>query len=299
MSTCGVNDTGPDTIVPQPSYYNASNPPEDNDGMFNECSPGAQVLFDVTFTMPYQRSAAAQQYEFDLGIYAGAGIVGRTRVILENPALSVADFYRDYDGSVCGSGTHVVWGNFSYNAICPSDGVGDFSQIRFCASTATTAEAGFQQEPSTAQDGANGCAPGEVLLGFATASTNPASSTPSMGTINTCPPSGSPGMGYSCAPAAATGATPAGAWAACNAVTASATCPTTVAPGWANGCAWAPQLGFNVGTILQASAAGADAGLASDQYLKIRMEFDPSTPGDVVAPFLYSWNLDIDCVPSE
>jgi hypothetical protein len=299
MSTCGVNDTGPDTIVPQPSYYNASDPPQDNDGMFNECSPGAQVLFNVTFTMPYQRSAAAQQYEFDLGIYAGAGIVGRTRVILENPALSVADFYRYYDGTVCGSGTHVVWGNFSYNAICPSDGVGDFSQIRFCASTATTAEAGFQQDPSTAQDGANGCAPGEVLLGFATASTNPASTTPSMGTINTCPPSGSPGMGYSCAPAAPTGATPAGAWAACDAVTSSAACPTTAAPGWANGCAWLPQLGFNVGTILQASAAGADAGLATDQYLKIRMEFDPSTPGDVVAPFLYSWNLDIDCVPSE
>jgi hypothetical protein len=73
VSTCGVNDTGPDTVVPQPSYYNASDPPQDNDGMFNECSPGAQVLFNVTFTMPYQRSAAAQQYEFDLGIYAGAG----------------------------------------------------------------------------------------------------------------------------------------------------------------------------------------------------------------------------------
>jgi hypothetical protein len=292
--TCGIGDTGPDTISPQPAYYNASAPPQDDDGMFNYCSPGSQVEFAVTFTMPFQRSAAAQQYEFDLGIYAGAGIIGRTRVILENPALAVSDFYRDYDGNlVCPGGTHVVWGNFSYNAICPSDGIGDYSQIRFCAATASTAEAGFPPLPSSATDGATGCAPGEVLLGFATANQNPATSTPSLGTVNTCPASGAGGMGYSCAPSVPTSATPASVWTACNAITSTATCTGTP------GCAWAPQLGFNVGTVLAAEGLANDAGTTQDPYLRIRMEFDPSTPGDVVAPFLYSWNLDVDCVPSE
>jgi hypothetical protein len=291
VSTCGINDTGPDTIVPLPSYYTAGSPPQDNDGMFNYCSPGSTVQFNVTFIMPFQRSQNAQQYEFDLGIYAGAGIIGRTRVILENPALAVSDFYRDYDGNtVCPGGTHVVWGNFSYNALCPSDGVGDYSQIRFCATSATSADAGFGTLPASAQDGTSGCAPGEVLLGIATANENPTSMT-SLDTVNTCPANGNPGMGYPCSPKNPAAA--AAVWTTCTGLTTTPTCTANAA------CQWAPQLGFNVGTVLAANAVAADAGLASDQYLRIRMEFDPSVPGDVVAPFLYSWNLDVDCIPSE
>jgi hypothetical protein len=298
--------------------------------MFNLCSPGAQVEFNVTFIMPFQRTEAAQQYEFDLGIYAGAGLVGRTRVILENPALAVADFYRYYNGSsglvtdgqapgqapLCAPGTHVVWGNFSYSAICPSDGAGDYSQIRFCATAYGTADGGFDMmTPVTAADTpftgpgvqpAGGCAPGEVLLGVATANTNPSSAAgtsgfASGGTINTCPATGAAAMGYSCSPAGVTAANvaPAAAWTTCTGMTTQATCNAAAPAGWAPKCNWAVQSGFNVGTILAANGIGDNAGVASDTYLRIRMEFDPSTPGDVVAPFLTQWNLDVDCIPSE
>jgi hypothetical protein len=276
LNTCGIPDTGPDTITPQPPYYNASDPPQNNDGMFNLCSPKTTVEFAVTFQMPFQRSSAAQQYEFDLGIYSGASLVGRTRVIIENPALATANFYRYYDANYAcqqaqnSGGTHAVWGNFTYSAICPQDGANNYSQIRFCASAASTAEAGFMEEPSTAQDLAStGCYPGEVLIGIATAAPPP--NTANLGYSGTCPASGAPGMGP-------------------NPPMTDAGNPATPAP---------TNLGFNVGDILQAAGASADAGTASYPYLRIRMELDPSEPGAAVAPLLYSWNLNIDCIPSE
>ena len=332
---CVIADTGPDTVTPLPSYYQAGNGAQDNDGMFNYCSPGSEVNFAVTFQMPFQRSAGAQQYEFDLAILAGAGVVGRTRVILENPALSVASYYRYYNSATaCGNsnqtGSHVVWGNFSYNAICPSDGSGDFSQIRFCALTSNSNLNGTT-EPATATDSTidssgGGCMPGEVLLGIATANTNPSTASASGGWVNTCPGAGASGMGASCSPTGANASTPASAWATCEAQTTSGSCGSAApaaAAGWnlntctvanqatacASGvcsggnclatCTWAVQNGFNVGTVLAADATKHDAGAANDDYLRIRMEFDPSTPGDAVAPFLYSWNLDVDCVPAE
>ena len=113
----------------------------------------------------------------------------------------------------------------------------------------------------------------------------------SLDTVNTCPANGNPGMGYPCSPKNPAAA--AAVWTTCTGLTTTPSCTANAA------CQWAPQLGFNVGTVLAANAVAADAGLASDQYLRIRMEFDPSVPGDVVAPFLYSWNLDVDCIPSE
>ncbi len=316
---CGIQDTGIDDVAPPPAWYEPATPPQNNDGMFNLCLLGSQVEFIVTFQMPFQRSAAAQQYEFDLGIFgttsttgAGGSLLARTRVILENPALSVANYYRYYDSSTaCGStnttGNHVVWGNFAYQAICPSDGSGDFSQIRFCAKTSTTSLLGTE-EPAAALDSAisssgGGCAPDEVLLGIATASTNTATTSFAGGWVNTCPASGSPAMGYACAPTTPNTSTPAAAWTTCFAQTTSAGCaaahPATAA-GWAEGtCTWAVQNGFNVGTILLSDAVAHNAGLASDEFLRIRMEFDPSTPGDTVAPFLSNWSLDVDCLPTE
>jgi len=310
VDTCGISDTGPDTYNP-PAYAGENATLAANE-MFNQCSPSAQVEFAVTFQMPFQRSATAQQYEFELVIYQGTTRVSHTRVIIENPALSVADFYRDYDSTtVCPSGTHVVWGNFTYSALCPTDGsvpfssAQDYSQIRFCGETATSADASFKLVPNGVSDqpfnltnSANGgCAPGEVLLGIATANPDPSGTTgpgvQSGGFYNTCPASGTPGMGYSCAPTTPSTAT-AAAWGACTANTTSATCAAATA-----GCTWNAQTGFNVGAVLQASGVARDAGLASDRYLRIRMEFDPSAPSDAVAPWLYSWNLDVDCIPSE
>jgi hypothetical protein len=243
---CGVSDTGPDTITPSPSYFIPADPPQDNDGMFNFCSPGSQVNFTVTFQMPFQRGASVQEYQFDLGIYAGAGIIGRTRVIITNPALTVADYYRYYDGKqACAGtpGTHVVWGNLSYAAICPTDGAmptPDYSQIRFCALAAATPGGAFVHEPPPIVDTppTSGCAADEVVLGIA--SDAPA--------YNSCPGAAPAGMGS--------------------------------------------ITGFNITSQLPISEK-------EDAFLRIRMEFDPSTPGDAVAPFLDSWTLDIDCVPSE
>jgi hypothetical protein len=229
--------------------------------MFNLCSPGATVNFDVTFKMPFQRNSLDQLYEFDLGIYAGANLIGRQRVLLDNPALSAASYYRYYNASapgVCPSGTHVVWGTLSYAAICPQDGAGDYSQIRFCAEVGATADAADQHTPGNPivdvdSGTAKGCAAGEVLLGVATAV--PATGTAaelanSLNYKNTCSLASPPGMGTSS--------------------------------------------GFNVGVILQ------NAGMmATDSYLKIRYELDPSMPGGAVAPYLTSWNLDFDCVPTE
>jgi len=317
-----VPDIGVDTATtqfPLPSYYGTTpiltTPVSElNDGKFNECSPGAQLTFNVTFKMPFQRSSLAQSYQFDLGIYAGSGLVARKRVILENPALQVASYYRYYDSTkVCPAGTHVVWGDLSYTAICPQDGANDFSQIRFCATAGTTAASTFTPVASGLSDtnfaseggiAGGGCDPGEVLVGVATANTNPSVSSgspgiPSGGQINTCPATGSAGMGYSCAPANPTSATPASAWTTCTAQTAKAGCTSATTTGWAGNCAWLVPLGFNVGTVLQASGPANNAGLATDTYLRLRMELDPSIPGDVVPPLLTGWNLDIDCSPSE
>ncbi len=298
--TCGISDTGPDTVAPQPPYYNAAVGGQDNDGMFNLCLPGAQVNFNVTFVMPFQRSAGAQQYEFDLGIYAGPNLVGRTRVILENPALSTTNFYRYYNGSnlvdggggICAQGSHVVWGDFTYKAICPSDGAGDYSQIKFCGKTATSM-AGLAPSAPPVDISPDQCAPGEVLLWIAT---NDHSNGAANGNfVNTCPANGAPGMQSNCAPLAPTPSTPLATWAGCEAIGTQTACNTS-----GLGCQWLPPAGgVNVGDVLAAYAKMADAGAASNDFLRIRMEFDPSSPGDAVAPFLYSWDLDVDCIPSE
>ncbi len=330
--TCGIADTGPDTVAPQPSYYNPADPPQDNDGMFNLCSPGSQVNFVVTFQMPFQRSSDAQQYEFDLGIYAGAGIIGRTRVIIENPALQAASFYSFYDGNAACAGqlggSHVVWGNFTYNAVCPADNFGNYSDIRFCASSAATAEAGFVTDPGT--DNASGCEPGEVLLGIATAA--PLPDTTGLGYTNTCPAFGTPGMGASTTIAMpSNGKTmgTSGTWGGVVNVATTSGYPssgevdvasstgvqtityTGLTPTSFTGClggsgtmatggaVTSANQGFNVGNVLAASGASADAGFAQFPYLRIRIELDPSTPGDTVAPILDNWNLNIDCIPSE
>jgi hypothetical protein len=164
-----------------------------------------------------------------------------------------------------------------------------------------------------------GCSPGEVLLGIATSQPRPGNN----GWYNTCSPVPSSALAFTCY-ANGTGASAATCsaqgtelacqsqngceWAAAGsgmgfpcyatAGNAPASCTTAFSQTACQaiaGCNWAPSGGFNVGTAL----TNGNAGSATDSYLRIRMEFDPSTPGDTVAPYLSSWNLDVDCVPSE